>query len=93
MNYLGGLPREKMHCSVMGQEALEKAIACYRGVAVEEKEGEIVCECFGVTDVEIRRALVDHQLRAVEDVTNYIKAGGGCGKCHEKIEALIAEVT
>ncbi|GBC61944.1 Fe-S cluster assembly protein NifU [Desulfonema ishimotonii] len=90
-NYLGGLPREKMHCSVMGQEALEKAIACYRGVPVEEKEGEIVCECFGVTDVEIRRALTDHHLATVEDVTNFIKAGGGCGNCHERIEKLIDE--
>ncbi|QTA79597.1 Nitrogen fixation protein [Desulfonema limicola] len=89
--FLGGLPKEKMHCSVMGQEALEKAIACYRGVPVEEKEGEIVCECFGVTDLEIQRALKEHNLSAVEDVTNYIKAGGGCGKCHERIQELINE--
>ncbi len=92
VRYLGGLPKEKMHCSVMGQEALEKAIACYLGESVEEKEGEIVCECFGVTDVEIRKALTEHNLSAVEDVTNYIKAGGGCGKCHDRIEELIHEV-
>lgn len=91
--YLGGLPREKMHCSVMGQEALGKAIACYRGRPVQEKEGEVVCECFGVTDVEIRRALTDHALSSVEDITNYIKAGGGCGKCHGRIQELIAEVS
>jgi NifU-like protein len=91
--FLGGLPKEKMHCSVMGQEALEKAIACYRGKPIEEKEGELVCECFGVTDVEIRRALTDHHLAAIEDVTNYIKAGGGCGNCHDRIQELIIEVT
>jgi len=89
--FLGGLPKEKMHCSVMGQEALGKAIACYRGVPVEEKEGEIVCECFGVTDLEIKRTLSDHNLSAIEDVTNYIKAGGGCGKCHNRIQELINE--
>lgn len=89
VDFLGGLPKEKMHCSVMGQEALEKAIACYRGKPVEKKEGEVVCECFGITDVEIKKALSQHRLKTVEDITNYIKAGGGCGKCHGQIEELI----
>ncbi|PID73515.1 MAG: Fe-S cluster assembly protein NifU [Desulfobacterales bacterium] len=91
VNFLGGLPKEKIHCSVMGQEALEKAIACYRGVPMTDKPGNEVCACFGITDVEIRKALADHQLNSVEEITNFIKAGGGCGKCHDDIEALIAE--
>jgi len=90
--YLGGLPREKMHCSVMGRDALERAIAHYRGVAVREKEGEIVCECFGVTDVEIERAVRENRLKTVEDVTGYVKAGGGCEKCHDQIREIIAAV-
>lgn len=89
--YLGGLPKEKIHCSVMGQDALKHAIACYRGEAVAEKPGNVVCECFGVTDLEIRSALATHDLPTVEEVTHFIKAGGGCGKCHDPIEALIAE--
>lgn len=89
--YLGGLPKEKIHCSVMGQDALTRAIACYRGEAVEEKPGEVVCECFGVTDLEIRAALGSQEISTVEEVTNFIKAGGGCGKCHERIDELIAE--
>ena len=56
--YLGELPKEKMHCSVMGRDALEKAIASYRGEAEKKVEGEIVCECFGVTDVEIERGIL-----------------------------------
>jgi NifU-like protein len=91
-DYLGGLPKEKMHCSVMGQEALEKAIACYRGDADKKPEGNIVCECFGVTDVQIERALTEHSLKTIEDITNYIKAGGGCGKCHDKIQEIIDQV-
>jgi NifU-like protein len=87
--YLGGLPKEKMHCSVMGREALEKAIACHRGEAAKAIEGEIVCECFGVTDREIERVVRENQLKTIEDVTDYIKAGGGCGKCHERIQELI----
>ena len=55
--FLVGLPKEKMHCSVMGRDALEKAISYYRREPEKEQEGEIVCECFGVTDVEINRAV------------------------------------
>ncbi|MDO9082338.1 MAG: Fe-S cluster assembly protein NifU [Humidesulfovibrio sp.] len=91
---LGGLPKEKMHCSVMGQEALEAAIKTWRGekiASVEHSEGEIVCECFGVTDEQILHAVRENDLKTIEDVTYYTKAGGGCAKCHEKIEALIAQ--
>jgi NifU-like protein len=91
-NYLGGLPEEKMHCSVMGREALETAIANYRGQKVEKEDFEIVCNCFGVTDREITKAVQENDLRTVEQVTYYTKAGGGCAKCHPKIEALIEKV-
>ncbi len=91
-NYLGGLPEEKMHCSVMGREALEVAIASYRGQKVEKEDFEVVCNCFGVTDREIVKAVRENNLRTVEQVTYYTKAGGGCGKCHPKIEAIIERV-
>lgn len=91
-DFLGGLPKEKMHCSVMGHEALEKAIACYRGTPIEEKEGKLICECFGVTDLEIIRAIRENQLKSVEEVTNFTKAGGGCERCHGDIARLILEV-
>ncbi len=91
-NYLGGLPEEKMHCSVMGREALESAIANYRGQKVVKEDFEIVCKCFGVTDREIIKAIREDDLKTVEQVTYYTKAGGGCGQCHPKIEALIETV-
>jgi NifU-like protein len=87
--YLGGLPKEKMHCSVMGRDALEKAISCYLGEPDRATEGQIVCECFGVTDLQIREAVADHKLKTIEDVTDYLKAGGACGNCHEKIQEII----
>ena len=93
--YLGGLPEEKMHCSVMGWEALEKAIAHYRGevdALEKEQEGEIVCKCFGVTDKTIERVVRDNHLTTVEQVTNYSKAGGGCKKCHAEIQKIIDRV-
>jgi NifU-like protein len=91
--YLGGLPKEKMHCSVMGRDALEKAIAHYRGEPDKITEGEIVCECFGVTNIEIERAVKENNLKTIEDVTGYVKAGGGCGNCHERIEEIIASIS
>ena len=91
--YLGGLPEAKMHCSVMGMEALQKAIAQYRKQPFElEAEGKVVCRCFGVTDKLIEKVVREHHLRTVEQVTHYTKAGGGCGGCHQEIEAIIARV-
>jgi len=90
--YLGGLPKEKMHCSVLGRDALEKAIANYRGEPEKKVDGEIVCECFGVTDLEIQRAVKENSLKTIEDVTGYVKAGGGCENCHDKIQEIIDSV-
>jgi NifU-like protein len=92
--YLGGLPKEKMHCSVMGREALEAAIRAYRGEPAlpAEGEGRIVCKCFGVTVEQIIRAIRENMLGTVEDVTNFTKAGGGCGDCLQDIESVLAEV-
>ncbi|NET35584.1 MAG: Fe-S cluster assembly protein NifU [Cyanothece sp. SIO1E1] len=94
-DYLGGLPEAKMHCSVMGQEALEAAIYKYRGIEVEqhdEDEGALICTCFGISDNRIRRVIIENDLTTAEQVTNYVKAGGGCGSCLANIEDLILAV-
>ena len=90
--FLGGLPKEKMHCSVMGKEALEAAVANLRGQPLApHEEGEVVCECFGVTDTTIRRAIAENNLKTVEEITDFTKAGGGCGKCLDKLADILAE--
>ena len=91
-NYLGGLPEEKMHCSVLGREALEQAISFYKGAPIKAEEDKIICECFGVTQKEIERTVRENRLATVEDVTNYTKAGGGCGNCHPLIQEIIDQV-
>jgi NifU-like protein len=90
-DYLGGLPAQKMHCSVMGREALQAAITSYRngGVDTAGPEGITVCTCFGVTEKQIFDAIEENGLTTVEEVTNYTKAGGGCGGCHEHIEEIL----
>ncbi len=93
--YLGGLPQEKMHCSVMGQEALEAAISNYRGIPIvahdEDDEGAIICTCFGITEPKIQRIVKENKLTTAEEVTNFIKAGGGCGTCLATIDDIIIE--
>ncbi len=92
--YLGGLPEQKMHCSVMGREALEAAIENYQsgGSKKHELQGNVVCTCFGVTDKEIERVIQENDLATVEEVTNYCKAGGGCGGCKGEIEKIIEKI-
>ncbi len=91
-DFLGGLPDEKMHCSVMGKEALEAAIKSYRGEKVDKHdhaEGEVVCKCFGVTAEKIKKAVMENKLKSIEEVTHFTKAGGGCQSCHGRIKELI----
>ena len=94
VEYLGGLPEQKMHCSVMGREALEAAIENYHtgGVKKHELHGRVLCTCFGVTEEEIEKIISENNLNSVEQVTNYCKAGGGCGGCHGEIEKIIIRI-
>jgi NifU-like protein len=94
-DYLEGLPQEKMHCSVMGKEALEAAIANYKGIPIrpeEEDDSPLVCTCFAVSRGKILRLIQENHLTSAEQVTNYIKAGGGCGSCLMEIDDLLAQV-
>ena len=89
---LGGLPPEKMHCSVMGHDALEAAIANYYGEEYVEPEDEkILCRCYHVTEKHLRQIIEENHLKDLEDVMNYAKAGGACGHCHQAIQKLLDE--
>ena len=94
-DYLDGLPQQKIHCSVMGAEALEAAVfnwAKKRGVDLEElgvdihpndqDEGRIVCQCFNLTEPYIRRKIKELNLKTIPEITGAIKAGGACMSCH-----------
>jgi len=95
VDYLEGLPEQKIHCSVMGAEALEAAVfnwAQRRGVDLQElgvdihpdeqEDGRVVCKCFSLTEPYLRRKIKELNLRTIPEVTNAVKAGGACMSCH-----------
>jgi len=97
VDYLEGLPPQKLHCSVMGAEALQAAVVDWarrRGVPLadlgmpsdqlEEDEGRVVCRCFNLTEPYIRRKVKEMGLRTIEEITSAIKAGGACTSCHHE---------
>ena len=94
VNFLDGLPEQKIHCSVMGAEALQAAVfdwAKKRGVSLnalgidihtdEQEEGRIVCKCFTLTEPYIKRKIKELNLRTIPEITSAIKAGGACTSC------------
>jgi NifU-like protein len=93
---LGTLPAEKMHCSVMGMEALEAAVKSYRQggkpVVFEQEEEKIICHCFNVSEETIIKAIRANHLKTVDDVTHFTKAGGGCGRCKGDIQKILDKV-
>lgn len=108
VDYLGGLPAQKIHCSVMGAEALQAAVYNWaekhgldpasiglEHMTEEEEEGRVVCTCFSVTEPYLRRKIADLDLRTVGEVTAATKAGGACTACHFApggIQDLIDEI-
>lgn len=49
----------------------------------------MICTCFQVTENVIWDAIKQNGLKTVEEVTNYTKAGGACGKCKSAIQDII----
>lgn len=95
VDFLDGLPEQKIHCSVMGAEALEAAVfdwAHKRGVDLsklgidqhsgDETDGRLVCKCFNVTEPYLRRKIQELKLHSIAEITGAIKAGGACMTCH-----------
>lgn len=93
---LDGLPEEKMHCSVMGHEALIDALKNYLknenisdSLSENQVQSKVICTCFNVTEETIKDAILANNLTTLEEVTNYTKAGGACGRCKKSIQAII----
>ena len=92
------VPPQKMHCSVMAYDVIKQAFALYKGV---EKgildEDEMVCECARVTLKTIQDVIRINDLKTVEEITAYTKAGAFCKSCikpggHEKKKFYLVDI-
>lgn len=90
---LGGLPAQKVHCSVLGDEALREAIMDYfRNTGQEDRcpvtEEKIICACKQVTDRAIEEAVLEGAM-SLESIQQKTGAGTVCGEClSDVIECL-----
>ncbi len=92
------VPPQKMHCSVMAYDVIKKAVSLYQGVDLESLEtAQIICECARVSLGDIEDAIRINDLRTVEQITNYTKAGAFCKSCvkpggHEDKEIYLVDI-
>ncbi len=92
------VPPQKMHCSVMAYDVIKKAAAEYKGVDPESFEDEIiVCECARVSLGTLREVIKLNDLKTVEEITDYTKAGAFCKSCikpggHEEREYYLVDI-
>ncbi len=94
---LDGLPPEKMHCSVMGREALEDALKNYVNdedweelIEDERIEGsQIICHCFSVSEKDIIDAIKKNGAKTFDDISKITSAGLACGRCRENIQNIL----
>ncbi|QOY54586.1 iron-sulfur cluster assembly scaffold protein [Candidatus Sulfurimonas marisnigri] len=92
------VPPQKMHCSVMAYDVIKKAAGLYMGVEAESFESEIiVCECARVSLGTLQEVIKLNDLKTVEQITDYTKAGGFCKSCikpggHEAREYYLTDI-
>ena len=92
------VPGQKMHCSVMAYDVIKKAAALYLGKNPEDFEDEIiVCECARVSLGTLKEVIKLNDLKSVEEITEYTKAGAFCKSCikpggHEEREYYLVDI-
>lgn len=92
------VPPQKMHCSVMAYDVIKKAASLYSGKEMKDyDEDEIVCECARVSLSTIKEVIRLNDLKTVEEITEYTKAGAFCKSCirpggHEKRKYYLEDI-
>jgi len=93
---LGGLPSNKIHCSVLGDKALREAINdYYRKTGQSEKiphdeKDRIVCNCLDVSENDIKMEVLEG-VKDFNTLQERTKIGTGCGKCIEEAKKILKQ--
>ena len=94
INELGGLPSNKIHCSVLGDKALREAINdFYTKTGQNDKiphddKDRIVCKCLDVTENDIKMEVLEG-VKDFNTLQERTKVGTGCGECIDEVKILL----
>ncbi|MCK4812502.1 MAG: iron-sulfur cluster assembly scaffold protein [Candidatus Marinimicrobia bacterium] len=94
INELGGLPPNKIHCSVLGDKALREAIKNYYIKSGQEDriphddKSRIICECLNITENDIRMEVLEGA-KDFQTLQERTKIGTTCGKCIDTAKTLV----
>jgi nitrogen fixation protein NifU and related proteins len=94
INELGGLPPNKIHCSVLGDKALREAIKDhYKRTGQEDRiphddKSRVICECLNITEDDIRMEILEG-VKDFKTLQERTKIGTVCGKCQDTAKTLV----
>lgn len=93
---LEGLPNHKIHCSVLGDQALRAAIDDYfkrNNIKnyLKKEEKIIVCECFNISKSDIKKAVFNDDVNSFEELQKKTKISTACGECEQDARAVFEE--
>ena len=90
---LSGLPDRKIHCSVLGDKALEASVNDYfrrtgQKARMKKEGARVIDKVLNITDKDIEQAVQDGA-KTLEEVQAKTKVGAGDPNCLPEVEELI----
>ena len=82
---------EREHCRHLCFDAVQNALADFRSGQLSLWNGDeaLICTCFGISEKAIEDAVLNSDVKTVEEVGRSCNAGTGCGSCQPLIVEII----
>ena len=96
LKVLEGLPENKIHCSVLGDRALRKAIDDYyekNNIVPETRneENKIICSCFNITIGDIAHQIEKEKVSSFDELVEKTQIGSSCEECIDDAKIVFEE--